>query len=143
MLVSQILFWVYLFYVGFMDVKRKSLYICELIIGLPLAVISFVFNPYIVIWDAFMGCVVGAFFLVLSIITKGQIGTADGILLMETGIAFGLSGNIVVIGIALMLVLFVSAGLLLTGKLHRKSTLPFVPFILGGVTVTTILFWVK
>ena len=78
----------------------------------------------------------GTIALILSYITKEQIGYGDGLLLLAMGGCVGLQQTITVVGIALGASFLVSVGLVILRKAGRSQKLPFVPFLFAGWIMT-------
>ena len=66
--------------------------------------------------------------LAASVISKGQVGIGDGIVLTVAGGMLGGSESVEVFILSLLLVFIFSCIGLSIKKLSRKSALPFVPF---------------
>lgn len=79
----------------------------------------------------------GVIALILSYITREQIGYGDGLLLFAMGGCLGLRQVVMIVGIALGASFVVSVALVLLRKAGRNQKLPFVPFLLvGGLMVS-------
>lgn len=74
----------------------------------------------------------GAIALILSYITKEQLGYGDGLLILALGGCMGLQQTIVVVGIALGVSFVTSVALVLSRKATRTQKIPFVPFLCIG-----------
>lgn len=77
----------------------------------------------------------GAIALILSYITREQIGYGDGLLLIAMGGYMNLQQIIVIVGIALAASFVVSVTLVMLKKVGRSQKLPFVPFLFVGSIV--------
>lgn len=120
---------------GVMDCYRKKIYLwIPLTGGLLLAVCIF-FSKDISLTDRLAGVLVGAAVMLLSYITGGKIGMADGIVLCVTGAGLGFWGNMELFCLALMLAAVISIILLILRKANRNMCLPFIPFILTGYLI--------
>lgn len=92
-----------------------------------------------VIWHIISAIIMGGFFALISVITKGALGMGDAKLISLVGLYLGMIGALAVIFVAIFL-----AGLLgliiLTFKIKdRKSTMPFAPFIFASIVVYIIM----
>lgn len=76
-----------------------------------------------------MGVVPGAFLLLLSAMSGGEIGEGDGICLIVCGLMTGITQTVLIAEIALLLAAAVAAVLLITKRLRANHLLPFIPFL--------------
>lgn len=74
----------------------------------------------------------GVIALILSYITREQLGYGDGLLILALGGCLGLQHTIVVVGIALGASFVTSVALVLSRKVSRTQKIPFVPFLCVG-----------
>jgi len=74
----------------------------------------------------------GVIALILSYITREQLGYGDGLLILALGGCLGLQQTIVVVGIALGASFVTSVALVLSRKVSRTQKIPFVPFLCVG-----------
>ena len=133
-LVCKILFGVYLAYLSVEDIRKKSLPVPGIAAGL-LFVPFFVITEgasNITLLDNLKGMIPGVLLIFISYLSRGQIGIGDGAVVLITGVAIGIGNIVIVLTGALMLISVFSMLMLLLGKLNRKSTLPFVPFVFAG-----------
>lgn len=73
---------------------------------------------------------IGILMLLVSLITKGQIGTGDGIIFCITGLGLGFWNNLWLLMLSLFMAGIFSGILWMLKRVGRKSEIPFVPFIL-------------
>lgn len=133
-LVCKILFGVYLAYLSVEDIRKKSLPVPGIAAGL-LFVPFFVITEgasNITLLDNLKGMIPGVLLIFISFLSRGQIGIGDGAVVLITGVAIGIGNIVIVLTGALLLISVFSMLMLLLGKLNRKSTLPFVPFVFAG-----------
>lgn len=133
-LVCKILFGVYLAYLSVEDIRKKSLPVPGIAAGL-LFVPFFVITEgasNITLLDNLKGMIPGGLLIFISFLSRGQIGIGDGAVVLITGVAIGIGNIVIVLTGALLLISVFSMLMLLLGKLNRKSTLPFVPFVFAG-----------
>ena len=76
-----------------------------------------------------LGIGVGALLYAVSRISRGGIGAADALVCAVTGAAIGLTRNLEVLLISLLMAAVVGGALLVIKKVGLKYQLPFVPFI--------------
>ncbi len=84
-------------------------------------------------WQSLAGGVfVGVMLLFCALVTRGNIGMGDGLLLCITGLYLGFEKNLTLALGGLLLCGCCSAILLLTGRVNKKTGIPFAPFLLGA-----------
>lgn len=114
------------------DVQTKEITIGYLCVGIVFVLF------YQIIWGkpsllAFIaGIITGLFFLCLSKWTEEGIGYGDSLMILIIGAFLGVWKLMVVLMVAFVSVSLVSGIGLKMGKLTRKSTVPFYPYLLFG-----------
>lgn len=78
------------------------------------------------------GGIPGGVSLLLSYVSKEQIGYGDGVVVACMGMMFGISKVVGIFWMALLFLVLFSVYLLITKKVKRKTKLPFIPFLLLG-----------
>ena len=127
----------YLAVLGLVDIKKIVIDIRLLLAGfVPAALLAAVSTS---MTEAVGGILIGAVFLVIAVLTKEQIGKADGLVICQTGLAAGFGGCIFVIGVAFIIVLPCVIFLMIFRKAGRKTRIPFLPFIFSGFLVYAIM----
>ena len=91
-------------------------------------------------WEFLGGLGVGAGMAFLAVFTKGAVGLGDGWLLCATGVFLGASGNFTLLLTGSILCAGVLSLGLLTGKVHGKDTIPFVPFLFLAQLLRMVLW---
>lgn len=125
---------------SYTDFKERNIYIYHVciqgIIGIALTAIDMSksvvpLNINTVLCWLIMPILFGISIIVLSVVTKGEIGIGDGCECIGLGLVVGIRECIKVLSIALI-VCGMAAAIILTNKAEKKKTLPFVPFLLAG-----------
>ena len=131
-IIIRVCFGLYLGILSVRDIRKREIPI--LLLGLGL-----VFVPLFILSDAHEGIsgyllsmIPGVVFLVISYLSRGQLGQADAGVLICVGLCIGFEAVIVVISVSLISIALFSMVMLIVGKLNRKSTLPYIPFVLLG-----------
>ncbi len=123
------IFLVLIFIMGsFFDMKNKQLPRWFLGCGAAISFGLFLWEKPVGIWEMLVGVSIGFILLLIGKVTREALGYGDGILLGLTGIQMGV-GTIGVLSYGLILSAMVSLALLAVGKVNRKTTIPFVPFL--------------
>jgi len=112
------------------DIRKKKIYLWLILLGGLLIAVCVPFCEEVSMLDRFGGILVGMVVILISVLTRGKIGLADGILLCATGFGLGFWSNLELFGIALFLAAIVSILLLMLRLADRKKAIPFVPFLL-------------
>lgn len=74
----------------------------------------------------------GAGFLILSFVSREQVGYGDGLLLLTVGIWLGFGQTFGVVTLGLVLCSVLCGVLLMKKKMRRQDSVPLVPFLLLG-----------
>lgn len=114
------------------DLKEKKIPGYCMIVGLLPVIIGICINWPGQILAAISGFLLGGCFILLSVLTKGQIGKADGVILMLIGIMIGFYNLIEILCFCFIYLFIVAAVLLILRKKTKKQTLPFLPFLTAG-----------
>ncbi len=87
------------------------------------------------VWQFAGGLMIGLCMVGFSLISGGQIGMADGVIIAALGMLGGVRDCVVIIGIASMLMAAVSIVILIIRRGDRHTRLPFVPALLAGFCI--------
>ena len=85
-----------------------------------------------------MSLMPGALMILISFISRGELGLADGIMVMSLGPVLGLNRALLGLMAALFLSCIFSIGILALKKGNKKTRLPFIPFLTAGTGVAFI-----
>lgn len=91
-------------------------------------------------WDCGLGLGMGGVFLLLSMISRQQIGMGDGMILTVCGLCLGWRRVISLTFGAMVLFLAVGVVRILRSRLNGKKSVPFVPFL--WVMFMLFILWV-
>lgn len=80
--------------------------------------------------------------MLFSRLSGEQIGYGDGFVIGITGLYIRGKGAVTLFLTGLLLCAFCMVILLVTGKIHKKTELPFLPFLMMGFAVQ-ILFQIR
>ncbi len=133
-IIVYVIFGIYIAVLSIEDILKKSIPVLLLAAGIlfiPAGLLTEgaeCFSPA----DNILGVIPGAVLLIISFVSRGQIGIGDGVLVAITGASLGLEAVVRILTAALILIMLFSGGMLVFGKFKRKSTLPFIPFIFAG-----------
>lgn len=133
-IVLYVIFGIYIAVLSLEDLLKKSVPVALLAAGvlfIPAGLITEGAES-ISIADNILGLIPGAVLLIISFVSRGQIGVGDGGLVMMLGASLGIETVIRILTAALLLITVFSGVMLVMRKLKRKSTLPFIPFLFAG-----------
>jgi len=82
--------------------------------------------------DIFIGLIPGIVAIVLSVITREQIGMGDGLILLSVGCFQSIKDILSMLFFSFVILTIISIFLLAIRRVGRKSQVPFVPFMLMG-----------
>ncbi|MBR4725710.1 MAG: prepilin peptidase [Lachnospiraceae bacterium] len=86
-----------------------------------------------------IGTAIGLSFLIICLITRDKLGKADAILFTVCGATTGYETLITLIMSAFLLSAVYAVAMLAVGKMNRKSSFAFAPFIMLGYIMTEVL----
>lgn len=111
------------------DIKKKEIPCNLLVIGGAIIVpLQFVLGRGNFI-DTCFGILIGVMLMGLSKLTRGAIGMGDALVMVLLGTVVGGWNALLILFYSVMLSAVVSMGLLAFHKVHRKDTLPFLPYL--------------
>jgi len=131
---------IYLALLAVIDVKKRKIPLIWLLAGIVFVPIGIIDEGFETLYTHILGLIPGVLSILIAIVSRGQIGMADAVLLTVTGAFLGFGPSICVISVSLLNIAFVAGLMLMAGKLGRKSTLPYVPFLLLGYVITVVIF---
>ena len=118
------------------DIRRKEMSWWKLGVLVCICLIGCICMPQKDLWSMAGGLMIGLCMVGISFLSKEQIGIGDGVVTGMLGCLLGARGCLVMLCIASCLMAVISIGILILKKGNRKTTLPFVPALLGGYIAT-------
>ncbi len=112
------------------DVRHKRLTIVYILMFGIGGVILHLFAPVCSIYSILCGMLLGIAMILVSLITRGNVGIGDGMLLLVTGVYLGGYGNLQLLMTGLLLSALWALGLLAFKKKKGKYEIAFAPFLL-------------
>ena len=131
-MIIKVCFGFYLLIMSVKDIKNREIPLLLLASGIIFAPLFIMSDDRDGIIRYVTGMIPGIVFMIISFASRGQLGQADAGVLICLGLCIGINGAIAVISVSLTLIAFTAMIMLLTGKFNRKSTLPYIPFVLLG-----------
>ena len=89
--------------------------------------------------QAFLGALIGTGVLLMAYLTKNKIGYGDGFVLTATGALLGFRMNMLMFLFGLFLASLKGIWIMISGKGTKNTGMPFVPFLVPGLTLTLAL----
>ncbi|HEX3077101.1 MAG TPA: prepilin peptidase [Lachnospiraceae bacterium] len=121
------------------DCKNKKIVTWHLLVTLPFLCLDLWFNPEVTLLSRLCGIVIGGIFLLLSKLTKEQIGVGDAYIIIAIGLMLGGFSCLEVITYSFFISSIVAIILMIIFRFSRKKTIPFVPFLLLGFICSVVL----
>ena len=130
--IIYILLGIMLFYCGTKDFICRQISIV-LVAGISgLILIIYPFGFYLSVINMVGGLFIGIILIIISKLTRGQIGLGEGIIFCATGLGLGFWPNLCLLLYSLTLAAVFSGFMFLVRKKGRMYTIPFVPFVCVG-----------
>ena len=117
------------------DIRKQSISLLHLMIGGVLVVVVAWIEKDTDMTKMMIGVIPGSMLLLASVLGKCEIGEADGFVLSIIGGVYGIWVAIGVLFIGLSLVCVLTGCLLVMKRIHRKTRIPFLPFLTAGYLV--------
>lgn len=121
-----------LFLLSIQDLLFKEVSLWIILVGMVIIFVMTPFTESFTLFNSLAGTFVGISVIALSKATDGKIGIADGIIFIIVGVTVGGWGSLELFVYSLFLSAFVSVVLMLFKQANRKTSIPFIPFILMG-----------
>lgn len=137
-IISDIVLLSYLFLMSIYDIRKKEI---QLRISIVTAVVLTAGQFCRIVcgemawYTAFTGVIVGGLLIGISKVTRGAVGTGDGIVFMISGVVLGFFENGILLFLSLVFAAAAGTCLMLSRRVGRKDMIPFVPFIFMGYGV--------
>lgn len=121
------------------DLRTKTVSGIRIIIFILVGILLNITMRYQTVWSTVGGVAVGGIILLYAFITKGGIGTGDGLMFVCLGIYLGLSENLRLLFFSLIAAA-VSGGIYaLIKRRSIKSQIPFIPCVMGTYFIILIV----
>lgn len=131
-LIMTVIILIWLFLCSFQDIRKKKIHIILIGAGcLCILLYSFVLADVSII-SRLAGLSLGIFMLLINLITRGQIGAGDGLIVSIMGMGLGFSQMAFILANSLFGSAVFAIGLIIFRKAGRKRAIPFIPFLLIG-----------
>lgn len=121
------------------DIRTQTVSLIRLIAFALLGITVNYCMVYQSIWSIVGGGIVGIVLLGYALLSRGAMGVGDGVIFLCLGIFLGLSGNLRLLFFSLLIAAIVGGIYALVTKKGIKAKIPFIPCILVGYIVTSVL----
>lgn len=127
--------------IAVIDIKRRIIpdYVTISFLLAQLAAVFCVAQENISVWNILVSAVILLVLILVSRLSKEQIGMGDVKLITAVNLIYGLPFTVYSLLLAMIAILFFAIPLLIMKKIKLKSQLPFAPFYLTGVLAYIIL----
>lgn len=124
---------------GLLDRKEQKIFLPPVgVFFLAGIVLSFIQSRQDFI-QSFFGTLIGSAVLIAAFLTRNKIGYGDGFVLVATGALLGFRTNLMMFLIGLFLASLKGIWILISGKGNKNASMPFIPFLIPGLTLTLAL----
>ncbi len=123
---------IWLLLCSWQDIRKKRIHIILIGAGCITILLGSFLTGEISIWSRLAGLSLGILLLILNKISRGQIGTGDGLIVSIIGAGMGFNHIAFILAYGLFGSAVFSIGLILFHKAGRKVTIPFIPFVFLG-----------
>lgn len=131
-LIIKIIIGIMLILCGILDFKTKQISLSCVIVAMFLIITIRILFSYLPFQSMITGLTIGLILIVISKITKDQIGIGDGLIFCCTGLGIGFFHNLYLLLYSLSLAAIYAGFMIVVYRKNRKYSLPFVPFICFG-----------
>ncbi|WP_105619060.1 prepilin peptidase [Vallitalea okinawensis] len=123
------------------DDLRNKLIPLDLIICFGIfSVILLPFNPSVsLIWTIIITLITVIILYIVHLLTHGGIGLGDVWVIGISMLILGWQNGLTLLMVSLLCSGLLSILLLIMGKVNRKAKIPFIPFMLGGFIILTLI----
>lgn len=121
------------------DLLYQRVWIPLVIAIIPYTLLCLYFADAGILANVVCGVVVGGLFYVVSIVTEGQIGKADGLLLGVMALALGFWRSLSFLMLCFIYAFVAALVLVVIFHKKKKTRMPFVPFMLLGYITILVL----
>lgn len=113
------------------DIINKEVPLDLISVSVIIGVLMFFFNPNISVREAVIGFLgLGGVLIMLSRLTRGAFGMGDSLVISVLGLFLGWQICLIILLYSFVISGLVGLVLMIFKYVNRKSTLPFVPFVL-------------
>lgn len=121
------------------DIREKKIHrwllVLQILVGIAGGIYACMGNESN-LWQLSGGLAIGLCMIGFSVISHGQIGIADGIVIAGLGMLCGARACLMIVSVASVGMALLSIVLLVFRKGNRHTCLPFVPALLVGFLIT-------
>ena len=125
------------------DIRHKAIVRWHFLLAIPWCVADLIMNTImdskISLLERGFGLLVGSIFLLLSHLTRGQLGMGDAYVILILCTILGIYQGMEVITYSFLLSAIIALILVTFFRYQKKRTIPFVPFLFGGFIISIFL----
>lgn len=129
---EQIILILVLFICAVMDIRKKMIYLPFIIFSSLIIVFMQIAAKELDLASVMAAVIVMLIVCGISVISRGQLGLGDGLLLGMTGLGLGVSDNLCMLLYCFMGVFFVAMLWVLIFHGKKESRIPLAPFVLAA-----------
>lgn len=117
---------------AYQDWREQQISLFLPILAAVVGILLWLSEPTCSVWELLGGMMIGMVLLAAAGLTGGQIGTGDGMMLLASGSYLGFQKNLGLFLTGLLLAGFAAFYLMVVQKRGRRTTMPFIPFLLAA-----------
>lgn len=125
------------------DIRHKAIVRWHFLLAIPWCIGDIIVNTIMDYNISFMergfGVLLGIIFLLLSHLTRGQLGMGDAYVIIILCAILGIFQGMEVITYSFLLSAIIALILVTFFRYQKKRTIPFMPFLFGGFLISTFL----
>ncbi len=121
-----------------LDIRQHALPVALLAVGTAGALGRWLLLREVDLWLFLGGALLGAFFFLVSFLTREQFGYGDSFGILILGLLVGFWQALWALSVTFFLLLIAVIPLLAFRKMSRKVRLPFFPFLTGGYLILLV-----
>ncbi len=123
---------IWLIMCSWQDIRRKKIHVILIGIGFLAILACSMISGEITLWNRLAGLSLGIILIILNQLTRGQIGMGDGLIVSILGLCLGFTANAFILVYGLFGSAVFSVFIIILHRPNRKTTIPFIPFLLIG-----------
>lgn len=123
------------------DIRTQQVSGKGILLTIPFLLLDLIFHSQLFFLERIAGAGVGGLFIAISKLTRGKIGTGDGIIIALTGWIAGITLNLEMLLYSFLFLMIAAILLLVIFHFNKKRTIPFLPFYYSGFLLCMVFHY--